>query len=93
MYNVHRKQANSNFVKSLIRRKDYYKILDLPLSASRPDIKRRFRSLANRYHPDRNPSPSAAQKFIEVEKAYSSLHDAKKRRAYDFIRKRAAAAA
>ena len=73
--------------------KDYYKILGLPLTAKATDIKRCFRTLAKRYHPDRNAAEGAAQKFIEIEEAYTWLSDAKKKRAYDFIRKHGAAAA
>jgi len=67
-------------------RKDYYGILGLPKDASEDDIKKAYRKLAMKYHPDRNQgddSKVAEEKFKEVKEAYEFLSDADKRAAYD----------
>lgn len=51
----------------------YYRILGLSNSASQDEVRRAFRKLAMKYHPDRNPSPFAAKKFIELTEAYEIL--------------------
>ena len=64
--------------------KDYYKILGVERSASKEDIKRVYRKLAMKYHPDRNPGDKAAEeKFKEINEAYEVLIDPKKRGRYD----------
>jgi DnaJ-class molecular chaperone len=63
--------------------KDYYSILGVSKTASTEEIKRAYRKLALQYHPDRNKSPDAAEKFKEVNKAYEVLSDPQKRQAYD----------
>lgn len=63
--------------------KDYYKILNVPKTASAADIKRAYRKLSLKYHPDKNPSPDASQKFAEIAQAYDVLSDAEKREAYN----------
>jgi len=64
--------------------KDYYKVLDVPKSATQAEIKKKFRKLAVKYHPDKNSNdPSAEDKFKEVNEAYEVLGDAKKRKQYD----------
>ncbi len=60
--------------------KDYYKILGVPRNATKEEIKRAFRKLALKYHPDRGGD---AQKFKEISEAYSVLSDDKKRAQYD----------
>lgn len=50
-------------------------MLGLPLGASKSDIKRAYRKLALKYHPDRNPSPAARERFIAITKAYDYLMD------------------
>ncbi len=61
--------------------KDYYKILDVDKNASQDDIKKAFRKLAHKYHPDK--SDGDATKFKEANEAYSVLSDEKKRQQYD----------
>jgi curved DNA-binding protein len=64
--------------------KDYYSVLGVSKSASAEDIKRAFRKLARKYHPDVNPGNSAAEaKFKEVSEAYEVLSDTEKRQKYD----------
>ncbi len=67
--------------------KDYYKILDLPENCTDEEIRKNYRKLAMRYHPDRNPDdPSAEEKFKEVAEAYGVLTDPAKRREYNRCR-------
>lgn len=63
--------------------KDYYKILGLTRSATDDDIKKAYRKLALKYHPDKNKTPGADEKFKEVAEAYEVLSDKKKRDIYD----------
>ena len=64
--------------------KDYYKILGIEKSASQEDIKKAYRKLAVKYHPDRNPDdPNAEERFKEIGEAYEVLKDPEKRKKYD----------
>lgn len=63
--------------------KDYYKILSVSRTASAADIKRAYRKLSLKYHPDKNSSPDAATKFAEIAQAYDVLSDPEKREAYN----------
>lgn len=64
--------------------KDYYKILGVSRNASEDDIKKAYRKLAMKYHPDRNPGNKAAEdKFKDINEANEVLSDAKKRARYD----------
>lgn len=65
--------------------KDYYSILGIQRDASENEIVKAFRRLAKKYHPDRNNSPDAKQKFMEIYEAYEILKDPDKRSAYDKI--------
>lgn len=65
--------------------KDYYKILGVPKNASIDDIKKAYRKLALQYHPDRNKSKSAEEKFKKISEAYAVLSDPEKRKEYDLL--------
>lgn len=67
-------------------KKDYYDILGLPKGSSIPEIKKAYRSLALKYHPDRVPEAekkAAEEKFKEISEAYGVLSDPKKKETYD----------
>ena len=65
-------------------KRDYYKVLDLPRSATEAQVKQAYRRLAMKYHPDRNPSDrDAEERFKEAKEAYEVLTDAHKRAVYD----------
>ena len=64
--------------------KDYYKVLGVSPSASEADIKKAYRTLAKKYHPDANPGNEKAElKFKEASEAYETLSDEKKKSEYD----------
>ncbi|ERS90810.1 MULTISPECIES: molecular chaperone DnaJ [unclassified Halomonas] len=65
-------------------KRDYYEVLGVERGADTKEIKKAYRRLAQKYHPDRNPDDdSAAEKFREVSEAYEVLSDSEKRAAYD----------
>jgi curved DNA-binding protein len=63
--------------------KDYYKIMGLERNASADDIKKAYRKLARKYHPDVSKEPNAEEKFKALGEAYEVLKDPQKRAAYD----------
>ncbi|MBI3897989.1 MAG: DnaJ domain-containing protein [Gammaproteobacteria bacterium] len=63
--------------------KDYYQILDVARDASEDDIKKAYRRLARKYHPDVSKEKNAEERFKEIGEAYEVLKDAEKRAAYD----------
>ncbi len=65
--------------------KDYYKILEVEENAGEDDIKKSYRTLSKKYHPDVNPNGD--EKFKEIVEAYDTLSDKQKRDEYDFLRK------
>ncbi len=66
--------------------KDYYKILGVSKNASKEEIKKAYRELARKYHPDFNPNDKKAEeKFKEIQEAYSVLSDDEKRKQYDMF--------
>lgn len=62
---------------------DYYEILGVPKNASQDEIKKAYRELALKFHPDRNKSKAAEEKFKKVNEAYAVLGDEQKRKQYD----------
>src|SRR2546429_9031174 len=66
--------------------KDYYKTLGVSRDASSDDIKKAFRKLARKYHPDVNPGDTKAEnRFKEINEAYEVLSDPEKRKKYDTL--------
>ncbi|MFP4415767.1 MAG: DnaJ C-terminal domain-containing protein [Chitinivibrionales bacterium] len=64
--------------------KDYYKVLGIEKSASPEDIKKAYRKLAMKYHPDKNPdNPQASERFREITEAHEVLSDPEKKKKYD----------
>jgi len=65
-------------------KRDYYKVLDLPRTATEADVKKAYRRLAMKYHPDRNPGDKEAEEnFKEAKEAYEILSETDKRAIYD----------
>lgn len=65
-------------------KRDYYEILEVSRNVTEEELKKSYRKLALKYHPDRNPDdPQAEEKFKEAAEAYEVLHDAEKRSLYD----------
>jgi molecular chaperone DnaJ len=68
--------------------KDFYAVLGVSSSASQDDIKKQYRRLAAKHHPDKNPNDAkAAERFKEISEAYTVLGDAEKRKQYDDMRR------
>lgn len=66
--------------------RDYYALLGIKPDATKSDIKKNYRKLVTKFHPDKNPAPDAASKFIVITEAYEVLSDKKTRAQYDLMR-------
>lgn len=66
--------------------KDYYALLGLDQKATKTDIKKNYRRLANKYHPDKSSDPKSAAIFIAITEAYDTLSNTKSRAQYDLSR-------
>ena len=68
----------------MAEKRDYYEVLGVDKSATDQDLKRAYRKLAKKYHPDANPgNKEAEEKFKEASEAYAVLSDKEKRAQYD----------
>jgi molecular chaperone DnaJ len=69
----------------MAEKRDYYEVLGISKDSSKDQIKDAYRKLAMQFHPDRNKSPEAEEKFKEISEAYAVLSDDQKRRQYDTL--------
>ena len=67
----------------MTNKQDYYEVLEISKNANKDEIKNAYRKLALKFHPDRNKSPGAEEKFKEISEAYAVLSDDEKRTRYD----------
>lgn len=68
---------------TMASKRDYYEVLGVEREATQQDLKRAFRSLARKYHPDKNDAPDASDRFKEIQEAFAVLSDEQKRAQYD----------
>ncbi|VDN16005.1 unnamed protein product [Dibothriocephalus latus] len=76
-------KANVEAVRSVLSCKDLYKVLGVSKDASEDEIKRAYKGLARKFHPDKNRAPGATEAFKKIGSAFSTLTNAEKRRRYD----------
>ena len=69
--------------KAVIAKKDYYEILGLQKGASEEDIKKAYKKLALKFHPDKNRAPNATDAFKKISTAFACLSNPEKRKIYD----------
>ncbi|MDH7499901.1 MAG: DnaJ domain-containing protein, partial [candidate division NC10 bacterium] len=68
----------------MLTKRDYYEVLGIGREATQDQIKRAYRRLAQKYHPDKNPGDAeSGERFKEINEAYSVLSDPEKRSTYD----------
>jgi hypothetical protein len=81
----HRAERNTSSIAVTMSEINYYDVLQLPKNSSDVDIKKAYRKLAMKWHPDKNPdnAEEAARKFQEIGEAYDVLSDVEKRATYD----------
>ena len=73
----------ANIVTCQAKKRDYYTVLGVERTATKQEIKKAFRKMALKYHPDKNPGQDTTKKFREVAEAYEVLGDEGKRKMYD----------
>jgi len=73
----------SKMVQRILRTKDYYEILDVPKEAKEDEVKKAYKKLALKLHPDKNHAPGSEEAFKKVSKAVQCLTDAEKKHVYD----------
>jgi DnaJ-class molecular chaperone len=61
---------------------DYFEVLEVEKTASQDDIKKAYKQLASKFHPDRNKSDDAVQHFQKIQESYNVISDPKKRKLY-----------
>ena len=76
---------DKKLVDDIKRKKDFYEILGVEKTATDDQIKKAYRKLALKLHPDKNKAPNAEEAFKMVGKAYGCLSDASKRKSYDMF--------
>src|ERR671919_1858571 len=67
----------------MANKRDYYEVLGISKNSEKGEIKNAYRKLALQYHPDRNKSPGAEERFKDISEAYAVLSDDEKRKRYD----------
>lgn len=69
--------------KIILAKKDYYQILNVQKTANEDELKKSYRKLALKFHPDKNKAPQATEAFKKVSQAFACLSNAEKRKLYD----------